>query len=257
SVGKIRQDYKITLPKTTYPINGTLTIKEMDESKGTGNKKTFTITSVPVYENTIYKPVLVRGKYSGQEEGEDEDRYWAPVNVGASSTTYSATVAGCGYYFQWGRNVPFVYGSSNNTYGGPVYPETPVEDYENKFITSASDWLSDPDDGLWSGDNAQGPCPDGWRVPTAVELTVLKDKISTITNCVTISGAVNGEYLYLPVTGDRSVTGTWANQSSAGCYWSSTVSDTGAIRLLFYGTNMSSVSEFGRASGNTVRCIQK
>ncbi|MDR1882116.1 MAG: hypothetical protein LBR26_04960, partial [Prevotella sp.] len=38
SVGKIRQDYKITLPKTTYPINGTLTIKEMDESKGTGNK---------------------------------------------------------------------------------------------------------------------------------------------------------------------------------------------------------------------------
>jgi hypothetical protein len=62
SVGKIRQDYKITLKKTTYPIEGTLTIKEIDESGGTGNKKTFNITSVPVYVGAL-KPVLVGGKY--------------------------------------------------------------------------------------------------------------------------------------------------------------------------------------------------
>ncbi|MDR1882630.1 MAG: FimB/Mfa2 family fimbrial subunit, partial [Prevotella sp.] len=155
SVGKIRQYYKITLPKTTYPIVGTLTIGTAKEG---GRTRELAVTSVPKYEKTDYKPVLVEGQYS--EDGPaDERKYWAPVNVGASSTTYSTALAGCGYYFQWGRNVPFVY-NTGDTEPGPLSAEAASS--STKFITSASDWLSEPDNTLWSGDNAQGPCPDGW-----------------------------------------------------------------------------------------------
>jgi uncharacterized protein (TIGR02145 family) len=260
SVGKIRQDYKIILKKTTYPVDGTLTIKEIDESGGTGNKKIFNIISLPGYDGTAHKPVLVRGKYSGQEEGVDEDRYWAPVNVGATSTTYSANLAGCGYVFQWGRNVPFVYGSSNDTYGGPVYPETPVEDYENKFITSASDWLIEPDDDLWSGANAQGPCPNGWRVPTAEELTVLADHagISFSAGNLTIPhDGQSGANLNLPAGGARfGSSAVWSSRGAGGCYWSSTVSDASAMRL-FFNSATPVVNASIRADGFSVRCIQK
>ncbi|MDR1884400.1 MAG: fibrobacter succinogenes major paralogous domain-containing protein, partial [Prevotella sp.] len=253
---KVRQTYKIILPKTTYPVAGTLTVEDVATTK----KQIFNITSIPKYENTDYKPVLVRGKYSGQEEGEDEDRYWAPVNVGATSTTYSVNLAGCGYVFQWGRNVPFVYGSSNDTYDGPVYPETPVEDYANKFIaTNQADWLQleeDEEDDRWQGANAQGPCPDGWRVPTGTELTVLKSNISSAVtnNRVSVTGV--GATLFLPAAGSRNNSGGWINQGAYGQYWSSSISGTNATRMYFNGSS-SIINTYGRAFGFSVRCIQK
>ncbi|MDR1884110.1 MAG: fibrobacter succinogenes major paralogous domain-containing protein, partial [Prevotella sp.] len=122
-----------------------------------------------------------------------------------------------------------------------------------KFITSASDWLSEPDNTLWSGDNAQGPCPDGWRVPTADELSVLS--FGTSTNRLAIAGTVPGEYLYLPAAGGCYSSGGWYAQGSGGHYWSSTVNGTNAKYLTFYGTP--NVTALNRAYGFSVRCIQK
>ncbi|MDR1883243.1 MAG: FimB/Mfa2 family fimbrial subunit [Prevotella sp.] len=254
---KVSQTYRIVFPKTTYPIAGVLTIEE----EVTTNKKIFDITSVPVYEGTIYRPILVEGDYSGA--GPVESRYWAPLNVGATSTTYSATVGGCGHYFQWGRNVPFTaYDSSGDTYSGPVYADTPQEDYMNKFITSNSiyfnDWLSPQDDGLWSGAKAQGPCPAGWRVPTDIELAVLSNLyVSTNISSgrLRISGKVAGQYLYLPIAGGRNVDGSWSSREQNGRYWSSIVSDTNATRLQFNSTS-SNLNGGNRAGGYSVRCIQ-
>jgi hypothetical protein len=252
SIGKVRQYYKITLPKTTYPISGTLTVKD----EKTQLEKELDITSVPVYEDTDYEPVLVEGQYS--DGGPDERKYWAPVNVGATSTTYSASVTGCGYHFQWGRNVPFTYGTGD-IYNGPVYPDTPVEDYADKFIKTTADpndWLSPKDDSLWSGDNAQGPCPDGWRVPTKAELTVLNSKKTSGVSASRITVAGVGATLYLPAAGVRDNTGTWSGRSSDGGYWSSTASDTGATRLSFT-ANATNIGAPNRAYGFSVRCIQK
>jgi uncharacterized protein (TIGR02145 family) len=261
SVGKIRQYYKITLPKTTYPIAGTLTIGTAKEG---GQTKTFDVTSVPKYENTIHRPVLVRGKYSGLD-GDDEDRYWAPVNVGAISTDYSANRDGCGYYFQWGRNVPFDYDSTNSgadLQQGPVTAEEASGVYATMFIKNSTitdyDWLDPQNNDLWNECDSQGPCPDGWRVPTSDELAVLNTKRSggIANNRIKISGVLSNEFLYLPAAGYRRHAGDWKNQGTYGDYWSSTVSDSKAMGFDFYGTTFA-IAAYARAYGYSVRCIQK
>jgi uncharacterized protein (TIGR02145 family) len=248
---KVRQGYKITLPKTTYPVEGTLTIKD----EKTGLEKEFAITSVPKYENTTHKTVLVGGKY------------WAPVNVGASSTTYSASVAGCGYYFQWGRSyTEFAYNSTGDTEAGPLSAED-AETNATKFITNSSvetfyDWLSPQDDRLWTTIDPRGPCPAGWRVPTETELLVLKNKYVKSNfdkdndNRLRIPGAVDGEYLYLPAAGYRNTGGTWSGQTSFGRYWSSSVSTTSAGYLDFY-IEAATMLSLSRANGLSVRCLQE
>ncbi|MDR1881886.1 MAG: FimB/Mfa2 family fimbrial subunit [Prevotella sp.] len=251
SIGKVRQYYKIILPKTTYPIEGTLTIKD----EKTELYKELAVTSVPKYENTDYEPVLVEGDYGSGVE----NRYWAPVNVGATSITYEeGALAGCGYIFQWGRNVPFTYNSVGDTYEGPVTAETPVEEYENKFIITSeapNDWLSPQDNALWSGEKAQGPCPNGWKIPTEAELLVLKNKLSPVSNnCVSVTGV--GGALYLPAAGYRNSDGSWIDRGVDGSYWSSTVAGTGVMRLTFNG-NSSSLLARDRSRGYSVRCLQK
>jgi uncharacterized protein (TIGR02145 family) len=266
SLGKVRRAYRITVPKTTDPVSGTLAIDD-----GKGKTKVFNITSVPVYDNTAFRPVPVRGNYSGSEPAVEEVRYWAPVNVGATSTTYSADLAGCGYYFQWGRSyVGFTYGSTGNTFGGPVSATEAETTYADKFITNSSsatfnDWLSPQDDLLWSGENAQGPCPAGWRVPTGTELTVLKDKYASANfdvgddNRLRIPSASGqpAEYLYLPAVGSRSTSaGSWANRGTSGGFWSSTASGTNAMRF-YFNSSSSDMGTNTRAGGYSVRCIQE
>ncbi|MDR1881870.1 MAG: hypothetical protein LBR26_03705 [Prevotella sp.] len=254
SIGKVRQYYKIILPKTTYPIEGTLTI----EDESTQQKKEFAVTSLPDYEDTGFKPVLVGGKY------------WAPVNVGASSTTYSEGLAGCGYYFQWGRSyAKFTYDSTNSgtdLLSGPLSAGD-AETNADKFITNSSvatfyDWLSPQNDGLWTTVDPRGPCPAGWRVPTETELLVLKTKyVSTNFDVegdkrLRIPGDVNGEFLYLPANGGRDTAGEWNSQSTVGRYWSSSVDGNGARRLYFR-SNSSSIDTYTRAYGYSVRCLQE
>ncbi|MDR1884468.1 MAG: hypothetical protein LBR26_17100, partial [Prevotella sp.] len=243
SVGKIRQYYKITLPKTTYPIAGTLTIGTAKEG---GQTRELAVTSVPVYNGTIHKPVLVNGKY------------WAPVNVGASSTTYSANLAGCGYYFQWGRSYTEfdTYESSGDTWPGPL-SVADAEIYADKFITisqSPNDWLSEPNDNLWNEGDSQGPCPVGWRVPASDELSGLGTGTFAY-NRLAITGA-NSAILYLPTTGGRSNGGTWSSQSTFGNYWSSTVDATSA-KYLYFNNGTPNMGVTNRAAGFCVRCIQK
>jgi uncharacterized protein (TIGR02145 family) len=243
SIGKVRQYYKITLPKTTYPVEGTLTIKDGE----TQLEQVLAITSVPVYENTV-KPVLVEGNY------------WAPVNVGATLTTYSPTLASCGYVYQWGRNVPFVYDSANDLQPGPVTAEAASGIYKDLFITSATDWLIESDDDLWSGANAQGPCPAGWRVPTETELGVLKGLSVAVTNGRKIT--ISGKDLFLPAAGYRGTNGTtttWYLQGQYGGYWSSTAvtGEASAMKYGFNGTTTVDLSALARANGHSVRCIQK
>ncbi|MDR1882373.1 MAG: FimB/Mfa2 family fimbrial subunit [Prevotella sp.] len=264
SLGKVRRAYRITLPRTTYPINGTLTIDD-----GKGKTKVFNITSVPVYDNTGHRPVPVSGNYSGEDPVKNEVRYWAPVNVGASNVVYSTDVAGCGYYFQWGRSyTQFIYDSTNGANDkveGPLSAEDAAAQADKFIITSESpnDWLQGGDvAGRWQGDNAQGPCPVGWRVPTATELDVLRIKgVFDVddNNCFRIPSDAPGasnEYLYLPAAGVRVYGGSWYSQGTHGYYWSSTVSGTNAMWLHFYNSAPTVAAE-SRARGGSVRCLQE
>ncbi|MDR1881163.1 MAG: fibrobacter succinogenes major paralogous domain-containing protein, partial [Prevotella sp.] len=251
--GKIKKTYSITLAKTIYPIGGKLTI----EDEKTGLDTTFQIMSVLLYDNTEYRPVLVGGYY------------WAPVNVGATSAVYSETVESCGYIFQWGRSyTEFPYNSVGATYSGSL---SAADAYTNrdKFILSGTDWLNPSNDALWSGADAQGPCPDGWKVPTADEWRALQNKCTGAifdNHCLVISSDAvpSNASLYLPAAGRRSGSnGTFSGQGGAGFYWSSTsfVSSTNAYHFTFSASVDApvNVNVFGeaRSRGFSVRCIQK
>lgn len=121
-------------------------------------------------------------------------------------------LASMGYLYQWGHNVSFTYGATGDVLGvACLFSEwyyTGI--HKDKFITNGNDpydWLSPQDYTLCSGANDQAVCPNGWRLPTDTELTVLKDKYDAnknlAANRISIAGDVATETLYLPATGRR------------------------------------------------------
>lgn len=113
---------------------------------------------------TGVQPVLMKGK-------DGKEYFWAPINVGATTTTNTAVATGnitaaCGQLFQWGRNS----GVDANSAGGDVYEgdDRPVgvegalpdmTTWANKHIKSNS---SDPNtQGNWLQFVADQDNPDG------------------------------------------------------------------------------------------------
>ena len=135
------------------------------------------------------------------------------------------------------------------------------------------DWYTNTDahnDALW-GDNAKkiayDPCPNDWHMPsrgtwndlssTAFPYYIGGEQISS-GDITTTNGRLYNVMAWFPATGHRyRVSGALTNVGSIGCYWSSSVSGTNAIRLRF---NMSVVnlnSPYYRAYGYPVRCVQE
>ena len=169
SVG-IKREFTINVPtQTTEKVPLDLYIR-IYNSSNKANADTIKITSRPNYTDARYpasnaKPVLYNGKF------------WAPVNVGASSTTYSANQAGCGLLFQWGHNKGFVFGAQSNVVTGPVTYEMAEGTYKDRYIKVSDvniSWCTDLVESgcslAWSPEVNNGPCPEGWRVPTKEEM---------------------------------------------------------------------------------------
>lgn len=167
--------------------------------------------------------------------------YWAPVNVGASTTDATILgVASAGLLYQEGRsNIGWDFYSVINgkatpveTVVGPVSIESATTgENSNKFIGNAvSPWLWG---GTWSiretwddlkNDNTQGPCPDGWRVPSLTEYQSIIDLFTLASkenNRIAIANG-QGETLYFPKTGQ--IGGGIGNylEEEKGTYWSTT-----------------------------------
>lgn len=197
-----------------------------------------------IYPGTPYKAVKI-------SDG-GTTVYFAPVNVGATvrnNNSSNATVLTGGYMFQWGRNVPLTWPAS--TIQGPLTAEEAAN--TTAFIQGEnmnSDWLSEPDDMLWSGDKAQGPCPQGWRVPTRAELAVL-DNVNKMQDeyLYSVEGE-NGETLYFPV-GTRQ----YAAGSGGGGYeyWSSEASGSKGYNLNI--KEEVTAATRGKMVAMSVRCV--
>lgn len=143
----------------------------------TKDAKTF-VFKVKLLDDTIYPvsgvteaPILIG------------DIYWAPVNVGALSSTIP------GEMFQFGRMSSWLSGAeiNSNLVRIPLLPsEADAAQYKDKYILQGKDWwsyrtteektiLSKTFD-RWKGvsqDEATHPCPVGWRLPTLKEAQVL------------------------------------------------------------------------------------
>ncbi|MDH6304582.1 uncharacterized protein (TIGR02145 family) [Parabacteroides sp. PF5-5] len=247
------QIHTITIPKQTPPMEVRLMVEIVNESSPE-QRDTIHIYNT-YYPGTGLKPVVFKGVT------------WAPVNVGATEIGNSAELKHTGYYYQWGRNKSFVYGSTGDTQPGPVTYAQAMDIYKDKFITTdavPSDWLNTKNDELWRGDNHRGPCPEGWRVPTGDEFKLIQTAYgntynSTVafrSNRLEIKGENPGETLFIPTTGIRHVNGPWERQGTHGYYWGSESDGPNVSRLRFDASVLSAEAGI-RGLALPVRCVQE
>ncbi|MDR1259014.1 MAG: hypothetical protein LBK65_07040, partial [Tannerellaceae bacterium] len=122
---------------------------------------------------------------------------------------------------------------------------------------------------LWSATNIQGPCPDGWRLPSKAE----GDPISTENGVVPytsileadklakVAGDISGEYLIFPVgsiisesTG-KLLTGNTIK--STGAMWTYEVNGNKSYYFALGSNRQKPPLSFARGAGLFVRCIQR
>ena len=205
---------------------------------------------------------------------------WAPVNCGYHQTDYPY-----GKLYQWGRKYgQGLGGDYDNSQvdlldlgdGGRGISLAEGQSYENRnkfFITLDNDWLpyNDRNPALWNSgteDNPKkteyDPCPDGWRVPTKNELTILS---KTFSPWYTFENDINGRYFYGSTSGTDKLLllALYARDNWDGSqylknsiwYWSSaSAGDVTSYKLQSRGTDPLGVFSASRAFGGSVRCVQ-
>lgn len=193
--------------------------------------------------------------------------WFAPVNVGATTINKSiANFTDVGYYFQWGRTDSPFKQSGYATVGGPLNA-TNAANNKGKFITvsTAIDWLTPGNNGLWTGDNRRGPCPEGWRVPLTTELQKIvtafnKNKTAYDGYTLKVTGDT-GEFLYIPSAAEyiNPLTGLYeAARKSYSFLWAADAPTVNVATSLGIGHNIPSciiAYTHNRAYGFQVRCV--
>lgn len=256
-------------------------------------------TAVTYSEYTAAKPVVVAGIL------------WAPVNCGYEPADGDNKSYTYGKMYQWGRKYGHGYYSTtyeDNDYPGKSGGSQPIEyitkdselltshpdtAFNGKFYSNSTSsgggltndkiWYNGADpDKLWNKNEGTGnsvsksdydPCPEGWRVPTAAELTTL---IGNKTN-PDIKEGDHGEsrvqgstfdgddgdsdnFVFLPYAGYLLTSGSGSNRGLKCYYWSSSVKDE-KIQILLVGGRFTSKVMMGeepkRTLGQSVRCVKE
>ncbi len=212
----------------------------------------------------VYMPIVAK-----------DGRTWLNNNLGANyanvnhpsfNPTQQATSAddynAYGSLFQWGRLADghelITYTSSsvgagvNGVTGTNATSDTPVN---NLFITEGSfpnDWRVPQNSNLWQGESGiNNPCPQGYRLPTEIEMNNLVSAESIINTSSAASSS-----LAFSASGYRlNSNGTVNNVGSHADYWTSTVSGTNARHRVFLSGDTYTYSNY-RAFGFGVRCLK-
>jgi len=263
----------VLLGSFSYPYNnaGATTTYQVRDMAGIPDRMfgKYDIGNTSTYEhNFIYVPVV----------GEDGN-IWLNNNLGAdyaniSSSSFSPATQATAYndyhaygsLFQWGRcpdGHELISWSTGTTgtlkYGTTTTLSTTDTPNSARFIINPSvtsaDWRSPTNDNLWQGEaGTNTPCPNGFRMPTFLELITLfnyyggsveggYDSAMKFTTCMNVSH-VDGTITY--------------DFAPSGTFWSGNVWDTGSqyalgVRLVGGGSTYGS---FFRSDGNAVRCIK-
>ncbi|MDH6312758.1 uncharacterized protein (TIGR02145 family) [Parabacteroides sp. PFB2-10] len=260
------QDYTIAIPSQEGNAQVPVEIKVyIRDAANYNNADSIIFTSLPDYNGIAgLKPV----KFAGQ--------YWAPVNVGATTTTSGDNLAFMGYVFQWGRNdyqsETLTTGDHTDIEEGPVSYTDATTTYADKFIMNPKanyDWLIAEDaylptrNLLWSKTVNDSPCPAGWRVPRADEWQKIIDAATpgvydASGKQFTIEGDETGKTLLFPLAGFRNTEGVSTNRGGAGGYWSSSITANGKPRRFYVALNgTASVNNANPVTGFSLRCIQE
>lgn len=249
-----------------------------------GNLETFTTKMLPLGPDYIEggvnlgHSISILGDWDRDASTPNSMLYWAPVNCGyeEKGTVNSDSDHRLGKLYQWGAgdsSLPYKYNGSPVVAREMYYDSStpsPWYDY-NTIVGTTSD--------KWKGN--QGPCPEGWRLPTSQEFIVLcagKNERGGLVSAGTYAGQANtypgaeffganadktpGTGVFFPAAGFRSANrGTAGDRGPDGYYWSSTdSSDSRAYCLYFHASNLFSNSsapqhDNHRACAQSVRCV--
>lgn len=211
-------------------------------SAGTGYGNEVSFTSAPtIEEGEVFNPIT--------------GKTWMDKNLGASQVAKSSTdVNSYGDLYQWGRGAD---GHQIRTSGTTATLSSSDNPGHGDFIlasNSSYDWRSPLNNSLWQGVNGvNNPCPSGYRLPTATELNA--ERTNWGSNNDNAAGAFASP-LKLPMAGVRAGSnGSTHLVGTYGQYWSSTVSGTSSVGLLFVSDN-AFMETFFRTEGFSVRCIK-
>ena len=280
-----------------YSLNNPPLITDPKEPKGAGaGNFTATLTKTLTAETQYYaRPyAIVNGiAYYGEVKpfktlkapgGNDEwveinGVKWATRNLAAHGV-FCAKPEEYGALFQWGRKGDGHEKRTSETAYGTIFSldangQVPVgNDAFGKFIIgylNFYDWRSPQDDKLWNSGTesnpvktANDPCPQGWRIPTDTELSVLKQ--SNVTRERIEKNGICGYQLtgyegsfFLPSAGYRYLfDGSLDHIGSYGHYWTSSTYDGYVTTLIFRSDyDVFTYGSDSRASGLSVRCVKE
>ena len=205
---------------------------------------------VYVYTGSVWEQSA--GSSVGHTVISNSGQVWLDRNLGALRVATSSTDdEAYGDLYQWGRNADGHQSRTSTVAAGPVASGAEGAN----FITSGTgDWLSTQDDARWGATKtANDPCPTGFRVPTNTEFNAERLLFATSN----AAGAF-GSILKLPFPGYRKGTNDqMGGVNSSGYYWSSTVSSGNKARFLEFHRTRSSIGNYYRVTGFSVRCIKE
>ncbi len=195
----------------------------------------------------ILFPVLIFAACGGNDEIPEPTEQgvlingvvWATCNVDAPGT-FVAKPQDPGMLYQWNRK--------------KVWPAT-------GDVTGWDDTTPTGD----SWEEANDPCPTGWRLPTHEEQVALfevarVDKVWTTLNGVTgyrFADKTSGSSIFLPAAGYRFYYGTLLDVGSDGYYWSSTMFSADRAWLLGFGSGDVGYGNSNRTDYFSIRCVRK
>ncbi|MDR0547734.1 MAG: fibrobacter succinogenes major paralogous domain-containing protein [Dysgonamonadaceae bacterium] len=259
--------HTLKLPPTIAPIAYEILVSSATNS---ARKKHYYIVSEN-YNKIGEKPVKLT--YTDASSNQHTILF-APLNVGATKfdtiTTSSITAEIAGQRFQWGRNYGFdvaVSVPSSSLASGPINIAD-TANYSGKFITRTgnSDWLSSPDPDLWGGvsndpEKMQGPCPNGWRIPTKEMMEALwNGGVRAWKGNTNMAFTLDdGKRIVLQAEGYNNYGGTSTYTSQRGYYWTITPTADGkkSYYLRFaYGDNSAAAVEDDRVFGYAIRAVR-
>ena len=210
-------------------------------------------------------------------------------NLGATSAT-KGDVGALGLLYQWGRKDPFLGSSSissstlakstitwpsaveSNSSNGTIEYATAHPTTFIAWNTSNGDWYytgsSSTDNTRWTTSSSDksiyDPCPAGWRVPEGGDNGIwskagFDETTYDSTNRGMSFSISSPSTTWYPASGYRNRNaGSLSSVGNCGNYWSASPGSNYAYCLYFdYDGYVSPSSDYYRASGYSVRCLQE